>query len=232
MSACELATLSNRLARKKLSTNQCPDISGIYYERASETYSDTDMGENRSGYSPDVYVAKDQLCRKVFGGIEDKSSEYMNSHCSLWYWFGLLSDSRAHFTEKCLARKIELSQIKNSNIDIIFSENDENFKNILFIMKDWGFRCEDGSIIMREYGGVDKISHKRMEIFPTVDGSLVFKIYRRGGVSIPYDILPTKKLYVWDTADSVGIPAGVATTMKLYRWDRVGTGANPYKDCR
>lgn len=169
---------------KMASTSQCPDISGIYCDRASETYSTFDLGDNRGNhpmYSVYEPIAKDELCHQ----------RHLNKFCWLSNWFGEPGPYRGDI---CASSIIKISQIN---------------------IKDKGWQCENGSIVVDEEGSAKEMFHSRMEIFPAVDGSLVLKNYDRGvNVVLPY-IIP------------VFAPPGPVAEIRLYRWNRVDSGAYP-----
>jgi len=196
--------------QKKSSTSQCPDISGIYYDRVGETYSDTDRSEQdiyRDPFSYHSPVVKAKLC-KPYVDQDYESSDSMDPVCSLGFMLGLLECS--YFMPKCPERKIKISQTNNLNILRISSLDNENILNF----EHHRYRCEDGSIIVGEQGEVDEFNYERSEIFPADNGSLILMKYSRGVVGTLY---PAPLI-------------GPATSMKLYRWDRVDSGANPYED--
>jgi len=196
--------------QKKSSTIQCPDISGIYYDRVGETYSDTDRSEQdiyRDPFSYHSPVVKAKLCKTVVDQ-DYGSSGSMDSICSLRLWFGLIE--YRYSMSKCPERKIKISQTNNSKILRISTSDNDKIVNL----DDLGYRCEDGSIIVGEQNEADKFNYERTEIFPADNGSLILKKYRRGVVGTMY---PAPLI-------------GAATSMKLYRWDRVDSGANPYED--
>lgn len=202
---------------KKSSSNQCPDISGVYYDRASDAYDDNAGQPSSTDLGSGLVTNWDVVCT-VPGDYYHKARDYMHNRCSLWHYFDpRASNYSPYYPERCPERTIEFSRINSLKMDIVFYENNIIFDKKSINLDGEGYRCEDGSIYTRESGDPDKFIYWGTEIFPAENGSIIIKKYSRSGAGIPvYPIM---------------IPVGLSTSLSLYRWGRVDSGINPYKDC-
>ena len=213
---------------KKSSSNQCPDISGVYYDRSSDAYADN-VGTPISGdWDSGLVTNWDVVCTVPadcygygFGLVCHNARQHMQYQCSLWNYFDpRASNYSPYYPERCPERKIEFSRINNLKMDIVFYENNIIFDKKSINLDGTGFRryrCEDGSIVLNEKGSPEEISYARKEMFPTDKGSLVVKDYsKRISGLLLYPLLA---------------PPGPTTSLWLSRWVSVDSGVNPYKDC-
>ena len=217
---------------KMASTSQCPDISGVYYERASDAYGDSAEKPISGDWDSGLVTNWDVVCTVPadcygygFGLVCHNARQHMQYQCSLWNYFDpRASNYSPYYPERCPERKIEFSRINNLKMDIVFYENNKVFAKKSIILDGAGFRgyrCEDGSIVFYEKGSPEETSYARGEIFPTTGGSLIVKNYNKGIAMLmllPYGV-------------PLIAPPGPVSSLSLDRWDSVDSGVNPYKDC-
>ena len=200
---------------KKSSSNQCPDISGVYYERASDAYGDSAEKPISGDWDSGLVTYWDVVC-SVIGEYNYSARDYMKSRCSLRYYI----DPRKYNwreTGRCPEKKIEFSKTENLNIDVVFYRKNRVVNKLSMNLDGTKYRCEDGSIVLGEQGSLEETFYHRTEIFPTTGGSLVVKDYdKRISGLLLYPLLA---------------PPGPTTSLWLYRWGSVDSGVNPYKDC-
>lgn len=218
---------------KKSSSNQCPDISGVYYDRSSDAYGDSANKPISGEWDSGLVTDWDVVCTVEGVAKTRKDRDHMAYRCSLWYYFDpspsnhspyMINRALHYPPERCPERKIEFSRINNLKMDIVFYENNKIFDKKSIILDGAGFRryrCEDGSIVFYEKGSPEETSYARREIFPTTGGSLIVKNYNKGIAMLmllPYGV-------------PLIAPPGPTTSLSLDRWGSVDSGVNPYKDC-
>lgn len=204
---------------EKKSSNKCPDISGIYFDRVSNRDND-DIEEIKT----EEKSVAEYLCK----GGSGYGRDWMKADCSLMHW--LIPSSKECIqanrikncflvkrksAQACPERRIELSQAGSESIEVKIYQKDKDVEKYTIDILSAGYRCEDGKITYINKKG----SHKKVKtiIYPSVDSSLIIKSNSLHAVGIP---IPP-----------IGIPAGYATTMNLYKWDRVGVRGSPYENC-
>jgi hypothetical protein len=221
LAGCQAMTRTPVGWEKKVSTRSdaCPDISGTYYDRASETYSSYDLSDR--GSSGDYYLRKerriDELCI-----VEGEEQTSMYDYCSLWYVFNTNEQwwrGSAEHIEACNITKVEISEYDGSTLYIQLLGNRGVVLDRITYDLNEGYACEDGSIILFEEGGSGNLSYRKNELYVDADGSLIRRVYASGP----------------EGALVFGLPIiGVTALEALTKWTRVEGTINPYntEDCR
>jgi hypothetical protein len=189
---------------KRSSTDQCPDISGIYYERASKTYSATQDDQKDA----------DHLCRLVADSSPHwpfDRGKYTHSVCSLWnlfdedYYSPYVTRQGIPVTDElCTLREVEIQQ-DGSSLNIAIREDGKILKKLSTDLNELGFYCDSGEFVY-EKNPEHKYSVKNsISMFPGEDNSLIIiKFLSKQHIRQSY---------------------------RIFKWDRLGSSINPYENC-
>lgn len=215
--------------------NECPDVSGIYFDRSISSYKSD--GQDDANHVKALFSPKNnnKLCRVgalnslSFLDLSKRKSikSVMLSSCSLFYWLDPTHYSpwllyNRDVTKVCTVRKVEISKLVNSEFDIKIFEND-NVEGLTVDMAAAGYRCQDGKIIILVKGGGSEHSYviNTVVLAPADDGSLIANVYTNKRAILPIII----------GSGFIPIPMGKYTELESFRWVRADSDANPYLDC-
>ena len=210
--------------------NQCPDISGIYYDRAINSYGEYRPNEENSS---DYITTNDNLDLCKLSGWEYK--DYMPLACSLRYWFdrsliktvyvrGTVYGGKGKgITYSHFPAKIEFVTKENfKTLDVILYKWNRIDKKFTIDLESSGVRCEGGSMILIEerYDAWINSKASRPTLFLSEDGSLNIDLTLPLPFWTPFGALPLHM-----DPDYPWLPF-----KQRYIWGRVDSGVNPYKD--
>jgi len=155
-------------------SNQCPDISGIYYDLAiSISESKKIQGKDISYHALDAPNKKDASLYR-FG---DSYPYVISSYCSLRFLFDPTFESDRKigyaFLSACPARTIEFKRLDNFNYDVITYKRNQIVSEFTINLIDLGYRCEEGNIML--YENKDFVADIKDVMFLD-DGSLIQKV--------------------------------------------------------
>ena len=233
------AEYSNKTIKQSYGPGVCPDISGLYYDRAYKGIKiDGSEISSNADYSKILFDPnyENERCRLgTFVDIttillgdykKDVLKQYIYAECSLWYWFfqdlyQMLYQYRV--TNACDIKKIRLSKLVNSTLEITLYDNDRAInKKTLYLNEEQGQRCIDGGIIISDVSGSYYFDTDRQitTIASADDGSLILN-------SAVYGEPHAMPLY-----PPFFIPLPGTDSVIFYRWVKADGEVNPYRDCQ
>lgn len=219
LSENDAPTTIPKLKKDTSTPNKCPDISGIYYDRAIDQFDDKTLDFTQGIYAKSDHSHDDATCE--FASYD--YNRWMSSRCSLRHWFNnslrrLMFSNQKNRTPSCPSiNKIEFVTADNyESIQVITYRESIVESTYTIGFKASGFNCMDGKITFEEQG-------RPVKIFLSKDGSLNIKDGEGGMVLVPGFMLNLPTYYP--------IPVPTGTSENFYKWIRVDKTISPYKNC-
>jgi len=179
--------------KPKSTGTSCPDISGIYYDIAVDSYSDY-YPNNYSKFDPNApssgdldresSKAKINVCK--FLPVAGSNNYRVYDICSLSNWLDVSLEhdpSADPSIDLCPLKTVVIEQPDNDTIEVKKQVNGEISKEYL-LTKERDFKCDGGKIIIKDISDVDpygpysyRIMIFKRDIFPAENNSLVSTLY-------------------------------------------------------